>query len=210
MKHYIITIARGFGSGGKTIGLELSKLLQIPCYEEEILDMASEESGISKNLFHESDEKVRGNLLMKKLKGMPKKNITSPREKDFISDVNLFNIQKEIIKTLADKESCIIVGKCADYVLEGRENVFSIYVDAPREACIEGVIEKMSVSREKAEELIVKTDKYRANYYKFYTGKEWNSPVNSDLNINSARVGRDKCADLIKTYLEFKIGKIEE
>ena len=210
MKHYIITIARGFGSGGKTIGLELSKLLQIPCYEEEILDMASEESGISKNLFHESDEKVRGNLLMKKLKGMPKKNITSPREKDFISDVNLFNIQKEIIKTLADKESCIIVGKCADYVLEGRENVFSIYVDAPREACIEGVIEKMSVSREKAEELIVKTDKYRANYYKFYTGKEWNSPVNYDLIINSARVGRDKCADLIKTYLEFKIGKIEE
>ncbi|MFI3238673.1 MAG: cytidylate kinase-like family protein [Lachnospiraceae bacterium] len=207
MKNYVITIARGFGSGGRTIGLELGKLLNIPCYEDEILDMASDESGINRTLFHETDERIRGNILFKKIQGIPRKDVVSPREKEFVSDVNLFNIQSEIIRSLAQRESCIIIGKCADHVLAGYDNVYRIYVDAPREFCIDGVIEKMSVTVERANQLIVKTDKYRADYYKYYTGNDWNSPANYDLIINSERVGRDKCPELIKTYVEFQMGE---
>ncbi|WP_317854100.1 cytidylate kinase-like family protein [Chakrabartyella piscis] len=207
MGNYVITIARGFGSGGKSIAQDLSKLLGIPWYENEILDMASDASGINRALFHDTDEKVRGNHFIKMLKGIPHKDVVSPNEKDFISDINLFNLQAQIIRSLALTQSCIFVGKCADHVLEYYDNVYRIYVDAPREACIKSVVEKMYVSEAKANQLIQKTDKYRADYYKYYTGKEWTNPTNYDLFINSDRVGRDKCAELIKKYVEFQLGE---
>ena len=158
MDNYIITIARGFGSGGKSIAKELGQRLKIPCYEDEILRMASDTSGINQAFFQERNEKLRGGLLVKALKGIPTSQVLSPSDKDFVSDINLFNFQAEIIRSLAVSKSCIIVGKCADYVLEGYERVIRVYVDAPREACIESIINKMGVTKEEANRLIVKTD----------------------------------------------------
>lgn len=210
MKNYVITIARGFGSGGKQIALELGKKLGIPCYENEILDMASDESGLNRTLFQETDEKLRGSLFVKKLKGMPKISAVSPQDKKFESDINLFNLQVQIIRSLAMSQSCIIVGKCADHVLQYFDNVYRIYIDAPRDACIKSIMNKMCVSEKEANKLIVKTDKYRANYYKYYTGKEWTNPTNYDLFINSDKVGREHCADVIELYVKYRLALNEK
>lgn len=148
MKNYVITIARGFGSGGKDIGNRLSKALGIPCYENQILDMASEQSGLNRELFKNVDEKLTTSFLRKKLQGFPSTtHIISPMEKDFTSDINLYNIQARIIRDLANSESCIIIGKCADVVLKYFNNVVSIYVEAPRESCVKSIMEKMSVTQ---------------------------------------------------------------
>lgn len=205
MENYVITIARGFGSGGKEIGTKLAAELGIPCYEKQILDMASEQSGINKQLFMEVDEKLRGSYIANLLKKVPYSTVIQPNERGFISDVNLFNIQSEIIRELANTQSCIIIGKCADYVLRDRKNVISIYIEAPRKQCVESIMEKMQVPAERANELIRKTDKYRADYYRYYTGGGvWTNPINYDMTLNSARIGRDRCVEVIKDYLNRK------
>ncbi|WP_167956348.1 cytidylate kinase-like family protein [Anaerosporobacter faecicola] len=206
MKNYVITIARGFGSGGKEIATKLAEELQIPCYERQILTMASQMSGIDESEFVTVDEKLRGSYLTNLLKAVPFSTVVEPTEKDFVSDTNLFNIQAEIIRNLAKTESCIIVGKCADHVLRKYGNVISVYIEAPRYACVTSIMNKMNVTEERANQLIKKTDKYRSNYYKYYTGgKDWTNPINYDLVLNSERIGRDKCVQLIKEYIPIKL-----
>lgn len=205
MKNYVITIARGFGSGGKDIGERLSKALGIPCYERQILTMASDQSGIDESVFVETDEKLRGKYIANFLRKIPVTGVVEAWDKAFVSDVNVFNIQAEIIRSLARTESCIIVGKCADYVLRDYDNVISIYVEASREKCVESIREKMHVSKERANQLIHSTDKYRAKYYNYYTGgRDWTNPINYDMTLNSGRIGREKCVEIIKNYVELK------
>lgn len=205
MNNFVITIARGFGSGGKEIGMKLAEQLEIPCYEKQLLDMASEYSGINKKLFAEVDEKLRGSYIKNLIKKVPYMDVVEPSSKKFVSDVNLFNIQAEIIRQLAETETCIIIGKCADYVLRGKKNVISIYIEAPRKACVESIMKKMQVSEDEANELIRRTDKYRGDYYKYYTGGgKWTNPVNYDMTLNSERIGRENCISLIKKYIEMK------
>ncbi|MGN1160595.1 MAG: AAA family ATPase [Lachnospiraceae bacterium] len=205
MKRFVVTIARGFGSGGKYIGEKLGERLGIPCYEKEILTMASEKSGISMEIFAQSDEKLKRSLLVKELTEIPRSKVLSPQDKAFTSDNNLFAIQTEIIQTLADTQSCIIVGKCADYILRNSNNVLSVYIDAPRRACLNSIMSKMSVSEKEANKLIEKTDKYRADYYKYYTGgRDWLNPTNYHLFLNSDKFGRDACVDILESIIEYK------
>lgn len=204
MKPYIITIARGFGSGGKEIGINLGKRLNIPCYEEEILKMASEESGIYEALFSQVDERVNW---LNKLKGYSREYQVKPSDKKFTSDDNLYAIQADIIRKLAETESCIIIGKCADYILREYDNVVSFYIEAPRKDCLKSIMDKMCIDEKSAHKLITKTDKYRASYYEYYTkGGYWTNPVNYDMTLNSARVGRKQCVDIIIDYLKLKFG----
>lgn len=206
MEYYIITIARGFGSGGKDIGNKLAKKLGIPCYESQILKMASDSSGINEALFNQVDEKLHGHSkVLGLLKKIPFTTIAQPCTKEFTSDVNLFNIQSELIKYLAGSQSCVIIGKCADYVLKHYSNVISIYIEAPRTVCVESIVSKLGVTEAEAHKLIEKTDKYRADYYHYYTqGQIWTNPVNYDMTLNSNRVGRDKCVEVIEDYLKLK------
>ena len=205
MKRFVVTIARGFGSGGKYIGEKLGERLGIPCYEKEILTMASEKSGISMEIFAQSDEKLKRSLLVKELTEIPRSKVLSPQDKAFTSDNNLFAIQTEIIQTLADTQSCIIVGKCADYILRNSNNVLSVYIDAPRRAFLNSIMSKMSVSEKEANKLIEKTDKYRADYYKYYTGgRDWLNPTNYHLFLNSDKFGRDACVDILESIIEYK------
>lgn len=209
MQNYVITIARGFGSGGKQIGLRLSRKLGIPCYEKQILQMASDYSGINKALFVKSDEKLNGKKIAMKLKKFPKINrLAEPSQKDFVSDVNLFNIQAEIIKELAKTESCIIIGKCANHILKEYENVISVYVEAPRRACRATIMERLDVTAQEADQMIYQTDKYRADYYSYYTGGgKWTDPVAYDITLNSERLGYDDCAELIAQLKAIKLEK---
>jgi predicted nucleic acid-binding Zn finger protein len=204
MQKYVVTIARGFGSGGKEIGVKLAQRLGIPCYEHQILQMASESSGINESLFNLVDEKV---TISDKFKGVPFNYVVQPSDKRFTSNANLFNIQSEIIRKLATETSFIVIGKCADYVLKDFCNVASFYIEAPRADCVASIIKKMGVTEPEANRLITKTDKYRADYYKHYTnGNYWTNPVNYDMTLNSARVGRDRCVDVMENYVKAKFG----
>lgn len=206
MGNYVITFARGFGTGGKEIASKLAKELGDHCYENRILTLASQLSGLDEKLFEEVNEKVRTNGGFSSfLKGLPRSRQYISRNEKFVSDDTLFEYQKKIIENLADTESCVIVGKCADWVLRGRDNVVSIYIEAPRDFCIKRTMEHMGVTEETANATIEHTDKYRADYYKYYThGNYWTNPVNYDLTLNSEKVGVDNCVKVIKEYLKIK------
>jgi len=206
-KNYVITIARGFGSGGKEIATKIGEKLGIPVYERQILSMASSYTGLSQEMFIEVDEKLRGNYVKNALAKFRFPKEVLPQSKHFHCDINLFCIQSEIIKELAKNVSCVIIGKCADHILKEYDNVGSFYIEAPRKQCLESIMKKMEVSEAEAAKLIVRTDKYRADYYKFYTGGNyWTNPVNYDLTLNTARVGREKAADVIIDYMKLKFG----
>lgn len=206
--NYVITIARGFGSGGKEIAMRLADELGINCYESRILTLASQLTGIDESEFSRVDERIRGNFLTGLLKGLPIRKSPKAEENDFTSDDKLFEYQKQIIEKLAETESCIIVGKCADWILKDYPNVISIYIEAPREYCRPRIMRKMNLSAEEADRVITKTDRYRAAYYEYYTGGNyWTNPVNYDLTLNSERVGQDKCIELIKQYVKLKFGE---
>jgi len=210
MKNYVITIARGFGSGGKQVGLALSRDLGIPCYESQILALASEYSGINKSRFVKVDEKLPLPFsFLPRLKDTPSTDhIMTPQDKRFTSAKNLFNIQTKIIRELAEKESCIIIGKCANYVLRDFNNVISVYIEAPRAYCLANVMEKMDATEEEAHRLITETDRYRAAYFKYYTrGRNWTDPVLYDMTLNTDRVGIEKCVELIKAYIKIKFSE---
>ena len=146
MDNYVITIARGFGSGGKHIGQELSLRLGIPCYESQILSMASTYSGLSEGLFNKVDERLKNlNILQRLLRTPSLDFIVQPADKKFTGDLNLFNIQTKIIKELCKKQSCIIIGKCANWLLKDEENVASFYVEAPRKNCLESITNLLGV-----------------------------------------------------------------
>lgn len=211
MENFVVTFARGFGTGGKEIASRLAKELGVHCYENRILTLASQMSGLDKKLFQEVNEKVRDKGgLSTFLQGLPRARNYIARNEKFASDDKLFEYQSEIIRNLADNESCVIVGKCADYVLRDRPNVVSIYIEAPRAFCVKRTIEHMGVTPEVAHATIERTDQYRADYYKYYThGNYWTNPVNYDLTLNSEKVGVDNCVKLIKDYLVIK-GLIQE
>ena len=206
MGNYVVTFARGFGSGGKEIASKLAKELGIHCYENRILTLASQLSGLDENLFNEVNEKIRSSSGFSSfLRGLPRSRQYITRNEKFVSDDTLFEYQRQIIENLADTESCVFVGKCADYILRGRENVVSVYVEAPRDFCLKRTMEHMHVSKEVAEATIKQTDQYRADYYKYYThGNYWTNPVNYDITLNSEKIGIENCVKLLKEYLKIR------
>lgn len=201
MDNYVITIARGFGSGGKAIGLLLSETLGIPCYDKEILQMAADESGINESYFHESDERVSNTLstLFRKRnhKGIFKDYVFTPENKKFTSDENLFNFQASVIRHIGNTESCIIIGRASNYILKDYSNAFHVNIQAPLDTCVTETMRRMQLSHDDAVSMVQKSDKYRADYYYYYTGEIWNNPANYDLCLNTSRMDYQTCVDII-------------
>ena len=167
MNKVVITIARQYGSGGRTIGQMLANDIQVHYYDKELLKLASEESGINERLFVNADEKVKFTRLLKIVKNVYTGQLIPPDSEDFVSDDNLFNYQAKVIKQLAEEESCVIVGRCADYVLKDYDNVLSVFIHAPKDYCMEQAAKKVSMSSRELERYIVRTDRRRAEYYKY-------------------------------------------
>jgi cytidylate kinase len=210
MENYVITIARGFGSGGKEIAESLAGELGIVCYENRILTLASQLSGLDEQLFTEVNEKMRGKKFSGLLKGLPRLKKPKTEDEEFVSDEKLFEFQKDIIINLAKSESCIIVGKCADWILKDYSNIVSVYIEAPREFCKKRLIKKLNVTEEVANISITNTDGYRAAYYEHYTGGNyWTNPVNYDITINSEKLGIENCVKLIRDCLKIKCLEID-
>ncbi len=201
MENFTITISRGFGSGGRIIGQMLAERLGISFYDRKLIELASEESGINIELFGKADERKKTALFGRYNRSYGERLI-SPESGDFTSDDNLFNYQAKIIKSLAAKESCVIVGRCADYVLRDTPNVLRVFAYASREFCIKKVEELFSLSRRDAEKQIDKIDRARSTYYRYYTGHEWDNARNYDLCLNTELLGFERCVDLIVDYLK--------
>ena len=209
MERVVVTIARQYGSGGKTIGKMLAEDLGIKAYSREILKIASEESGISETLFNKADEKLKTTSLFGIVKREYKGELLPPESEGFVSDQNLFNYQAKIIKDLAENESCVIVGRCADYILKDRPNVVSVFIHASPEYCIRQSIERGAYTGKDVEKFIQKTDKYRGDFYHYYTGRVWNDARNYDLCLNSEKLGFEGCVEAIKTYIQVRFGTTE-
>lgn len=177
----VITIARNYGSGGKEIGKALAKTLGIKYYGREIFEISQ---GDGKTFYSGADESMHESSL---------------DEAD-----ELFKQQAKTIREIAERESCVIVGRCADYVLRDMENVIRVYLYAPLRDCMRRVIRLYELNPEDAKSLIHSMNKTRGDYYFHNTGLVWSDPVHYDLCLNTAGLGTDKCIEIIKTYIEMK------
>lgn len=204
MDNVVITIARQYGSGGKTVGEMLAKEMGIPFYNDNLLKMASEESGISEQLFRQLDEKLKNSLFNRVSLDIYTGELIPPESSDFVSEKNLFNYQAEIIKRLAKTQSCVIIGRAADFILKDYPNVVSVFVHGSKEFNLARAMEYNSMTEEEMKKFIVKTDKYRADYYKHYTGREWTDSRNYDLCLNSSKLGFQKCVEEIQAYIKVR------
>ena len=208
MDHVVITIARQYGSGGRTVGKMLAERLGISFYDKQIIHMASDESGIDVNLFGkiEAGDKIKPSLFGNK-SSIYKGDLVRPGSRDFISDENLFNYQAKVVNDLAEKESYVIVGRCVNYVFKDRPNTLRVFVHAPWEFRIEQASQKISGSREDVEKFLLKDDKRKQEYYRKFTGGVWNDATNYDLCLNSGKLGFEKCVDAIEAQLKIMLDK---
>jgi len=205
MNKFVIAITRTCGSGGTTIGKMLSKDLGINLYDKELLRLASDDSGINEALFANADEDVKNSLLYKVSKHVYNGELIQPESGDFISDDNLFNYQAKILHELSEKESYVVIGRCADYILKDNTNVFKIFIHASNEYCIQHEMDILSLSEKDAVKNIKKLDKYRSDYYYYHTGKKWEDVKNYDLSLDTSKLGFEKCVKYIKEYIKLRM-----
>lgn len=189
---FVITIGRQYGSGGRFIGKKLAEMLGVNFYDNELIAAASVQSGLSKAVLDNYDEKKDGFF-----SGV----VPSTFGADMSLSQKVFLAQFETIKSIADRESCVIVGRCADYVLRENKNVVNVFITAPIEARIERAEKYYNLDSKKAKETIIKMDKKRASYYNFYSDKKWGKADSYNLTIDSS-IGIEAACEIIKTYVE--------
>ncbi|HEX2985348.1 MAG TPA: cytidylate kinase-like family protein [Caproiciproducens sp.] len=198
----IFSIARQYGSGGKEIGKILSQQLDIPFYDKELITMAADESGISEEVFQQADERASSSLLYSLMMGSYTLGNCSDLNGDLPVSDNLFLIQANLMKKLAAQGPCVIVGRCADFILHNNKNLFRVFIHADRFARMDRVVQEYGIEPEKAAQYLVKKDRQRANYYSFYTNRKWGDPDNYDLMLDSSTFSAEKAAELILNAAE--------
>ena len=210
MKNIVITIARQYGSGGRTVGKMLAEELGIHYYDKELSKVASEISGINESYFVDADEKVKSKWKSKLslhstvYDGMVKK----PGDSSLTSDENIFSNQAKAIKMLAEKgEPCVIVGRCADFVLKDYDNALRVFVHADHDFLMQEAGKVQSLTGKDLEKFIAQIDKARADYYEFHTGHVWTDALNYDLCLDSGKLGFEKCVEAIKAYAKVRFGE---
>ena len=201
-ERYVITLGRECGAGATYIAQHLSKELGIPYYDKDIFRMVSDKSGVLEEFFHVNSERPGNNLLYKLVKDLKPADQKPSLGKDIVSPDNLFRFQSELIRELADNESCIIIGRCADYVLKDNPDVIRLFFYAPLEDCIRRVIDQNGISAKEAEKKIAKIDKYRADYYKYYTGNAWNDARNYDFCLDTSSMSYEKLVAVVKNIIK--------
>lgn len=203
-KKIIINIGREYGSNGREIGKKLADAFNIPFYDKELLERASKESGISKEIFQVVEEQQTNSFLYSIAMGAYSyANRVSAAGTVSLSD-RLFMIQNDLIKKIAKEGSCVIVGRCADYILKDDYNCVNLFIYANEEDKIKTVAEREQVDEKKAKDLINKIDKKRASYYNYYTNQKWGKRGNYDILINRSVLGIDGSVEIIKKFIELK------
>lgn len=202
----ILTIGRQFGSGGREIGQKLSQALGISYYDKELMTVAAEESGLCKEFFEKADEQASSGLSYAFSMGFSYMGMFTPYT-DILSNDGLFKFQSDAIRKLAEKESCVLVGRCADYILRDDPACLSLFIHDNMENRIHRILESMHLTVEQAKELLTKTDKSRASYYNYYTNKEWGVASSYNFSIDVSILGVDGTVDFIKDFVERKMNQ---
>ncbi len=198
MGNYVITIGREFESLGKNVGLKLAETLGIKCYDKELLNRAAKESGLCEEIFHTQDERPTSSFLYSLI--MDTYSATGYTAAPFLDmplNHKIFLAQFDTIKKIAEEESCIIVGRCADYALSDFPQTINTFIYADLDFRIQNTMNEFDVSESKAKDMISKKDKQRSSYYNYYSNKKWGRAKSYDLSLNSAKLGVDGCVDLI-------------
>lgn len=204
----ILTIGRQFGSGGREIGKRLAKELGIGYYDKELITMAAQESGLCEDVFNKADEHASKGFSYAFTMGYSSYmgGMLTPYH-DILSNDGLFKIQSDSIRKLAARESCVIVGRCADYILRDNPNCISFFVHSSKESRIRLITERQGVTEEEAKTLMEKTDKSRAAYYNYYTNKTWGMASSYNFSIEVSALGLDETVAFMKSFVERKINK---
>ena len=199
-KSLIITIGRQFGSGGHEIGEKLAKKLGIKFYDKELIKLIAKQSGLCEKVLESYDEKPTNSLLYSIVMDIyPSVMYTGPT-----IDQQIYQANYDTIRRLADGEPCVIVGRCADYILRAHPELVSVFVHANSDFRAARIAEEYKLPDAKVRDLLVKTDKKRANYYNFQSEKLWGAASSYNLCIESSEVGIDGAVDLIMDYINYK------
>lgn len=195
----IITISRQYGSGGRIVGKKLADALGVPFYDNELINLAAEKTGLSKECFKEAENTSAGNLLFSitsLASGMDSCGLPLSEK--------IFLVQSQVIKEVAEEGSCVIVGRSANYVLSENPNCINVFLQADLKDRVDRAVRHYDLPEKNAEAAVIKTDKRRANYYNYFTGGKWGKAENYDLILNTSRLDLDHVVEVIKAYVSYR------
>jgi len=208
MGHKVYTIGREFGSMGLLVGQKLAERLGIKYYDKELLQQAAKDSGFCEEIFENHDERPSNSFLYSLVMDTYSAgNYAATPFLDMPLNHKVFLAQFDTIKNIAEKESCVIVGRCADYALANYPDVINVFVRADLEDRIKIISKRMDLTENKAKDLILKNDKQRASYYNYYTSKKWGDTSSYDLTINTSKISVDNAVDLILDFRKYMDAK---
>lgn len=200
----VITIGRQLGSDGKVIGKALAEKLGYKFYDKELITRIAKESGLSESFFDELDEKPTNSLLYSLAMGVQSGYGIYYAHNEMLNSDSLFRMQGELIKTIAEEGPCVIVGRCADYVLRDNPYLIKLFLHASPENRIKRLMERNDMTEKEARSAINKADKRRSNYYNFYTNRTWGSVNNYNLCIDTWSLPKEDCVDFLYSYVKEK------
>ena len=203
MANKIYTIGREFGSGGREVGEKLAAKLGIKLYDKELLQQAAKDSGFCEEIFENHDEKPTNSFLYSLV--METYSVSGYSAAPFLDmplNHKVFLAQFETIKKIAEKESCVIVGRCADYALSDNPDCINVFIHADLDVRIKNVSRNLNITENKARDIINKTDKQRASYYNYYTSKKWGDSKSYNLSLDAGKLGTDNCVEMILKFRE--------
>ena len=203
MAKKIYTIGREFGSGGREVGEKLAAKLGIKLYDKELLQQAAKDSGFCEEIFENHDEKPTNSFLYSLV--MDTYSVSGYSAAPFLDmplNHKVFLAQFETIKKIAEKESCVIVGRCADYALSDNPDCINVFIHADLDVRIKNVSRNLNITENKARDIINKTDKQRASYYNYYTSKKWGDSKSYNLSLDAGKLGTDNCVEMILKFRE--------
>lgn len=193
----IITISRQYGSGGRIVGKKLAEKLGVPFYDNELINLAAEKTGLSKECFKEAESVSTSNLLLSL-------TTLTPTIDSYGLPLNekIFLVQSQVIKDVASQGSCVIVGRSADYVLSEHHNCINVFIHADLKDRVERAVSLYGLDAKNTESAVLKTDKKRAGYYNYFTGQKWGKLENYDISINTSKIALDDVVDILVDYVE--------
>ncbi|WNV58961.1 cytidylate kinase-like family protein [Oscillospiraceae bacterium NTUH-002-81] len=206
MNNFVVAITRTCGSGGMSIGQLLADHYGVNIYDRKLLQLASEDSGISEELFASADENVKKSMLYKVSRKVYTGEIIPPESENFTSNQNLFAFQAKVLKELAERESYVVIGRAADYVLKDFHNLIRVYIHAPKDICIEREMKRQGITEHEASAYVEKMDNYREAYYTYHTGHVWRDANNYDLCLDTSKFTYEESAEIIKSLIRIHAG----
>lgn len=198
----VITIGRQFGSAGREIGEKVAEYFGIQCYDKELLTRAAKESGFCEEMIQNHDERPTNSFLYNLVMDTYSFGYNASSFVDMPISHKVFLAQYDTIKKIAEEGACVIVGRCADYALEGKKNCVHIFIYGNEDVKVKRIMGKYNLDEAKAREMIIKKDKQRQSYYNYYSSKKWGRADSYDLCINSSVLGVDGTVKLIIQYIE--------